>query len=521
MNKKKIIAPLSLFCLSAVMISAVGCSEIAVKDAATDTFKEWITESEKNEGAMIASAGESHGIRLTSASFTLTCGNKQSFSPGQNYDYSKENAYNSVRITAKAEEGSSVPLTGATWKVSFTDKSKGGNASDYVSLSSVSANGLSVQVNVKQAFASEITVTAVSTDNPNVTGSITLQYVRRVDSISLSLPVVSLISEKEYSLSVNGTIGAGTLMPAIKHARYVKFSSTFSGDSGTYYPIEKTMTGTAWKAFLIEHAKDETALETMLASADGNDGYVGIYCTATVTYNGKTYQFITSEAFYPKFTNDAILTGSVTTGDNVTVITPPDSSLEGSDNTGTEGGSGESQETVVEYIETETESITIDMAGGDGDYTVTVDEKLQDKVTVEVTDGTITVTNNSDEPVAGTVTVGSGNQTVDIPVAFITELTTSETEIVVENASGTSSEITVAGGTGEYTVEVSDSLKDYVTVTQDGKTITLSYQNTEDVSGTVKITSGSQSQTINVLLTAEEQEDSSGGNRGHSGGAAN
>lgn len=513
MNKKKIIAPLSLFCVSAVMLSAVGCSETAVKDAVTDTFKEWITENQKHEGAMIASAGESHGIRLTSTTYAITSGNQQSFAPGQNYDYSKENAYNSVRITAKAEEGSSVPLTGATWKVSFTDKSKGGNASDYVSLSSVSANGLSVQVNVKQAFASEITVTAISSDNPNVTGSIALQYVRRVDSISLSLPVVSLISEKEYSLSVNGTIGAGTLMPAIKHERYVKFSSTFSGDSGTYYPIEKTMTGTAWKAFLIEQAKDEAALETMLASADGNDGYVGIYCTATVTYNGKIYQFITSEAFYPKFTNDAILTGSVTTGDNVTVITPPDSSLE--------SGSGESQGIVVEYIETETESLTVDMEGGNGDYTVTVDEKLQDKVTVEVTDGTITVTNTTDEPVAGTVTVGSGNQTVDIPVAFITELTTSETEIVVENASGTSSEITVAGGTGEYTVEVSDSLKDYVTVTQDGKTITLYYQNTDDVSGTVKITSGSQSQTINVLLTAEEDEDSSGGNRGHSGGAAN
>lgn len=518
MNKKKIIAPLSLFCLSAVMLTAVGCSEIAVTDAVTDNFKQWITESEKSEGAVIASAGESRGICLTSATYTLTSGNKQSFSPGQNYDYSEESTYNSVRITAKAEEGSSVPLMGVTWKVSFTDKSKGGNASDYVSLFSVSANA--VQVNVKQAFANEITVTAVSSDNPNVSGSITLQYVRRLNGMRLTLPTVSLISEKEYSLSVNGTIGSGTLTPTVTYARYVKFASTFSGDSETYYPIEKTMTGAAWKTFLTEHAKDEAALEAMLASADGNDGYVGIYCTATVTYNGKTYQFITSEAFYPKFSNDAILTGSVTTGGNTTVITPPESGLGNGDTTGTGIGSGETQGT-VEYIETQENSLTIDMEGGDGDYTVTVDEKLQDKVTVDVTDGTITVTNTTDEPVAGTVTVGSGNQTVDIPIAFITELTVSETEIVVENANGSSSEITVAGGTGEYTVEISDSLKDFVTVTQDGKTITLSYQNTEDVSGTVKITSGSQSQTINVLLTAEENEDSSGGNRGHSGGAAN
>ncbi|MDD7157715.1 MAG: hypothetical protein PUH99_01800 [Firmicutes bacterium] len=142
-----------------------------------------------------------------------------------------------------------------TWKVSFTDKSKGGNASDYVSLSSVSANGLSVQVNVKQAFASEITVTAVSSDNPNVSGSITLQYVRRLNSMRLTLPSVSLISEKEYSLSVNGTIGSGTLTPTVTYARYVKFASAFSGDSETYYPIEKTMTGTAWKTFLTEHGR--------------------------------------------------------------------------------------------------------------------------------------------------------------------------------------------------------------------------------------------------------------------------
>lgn len=258
----------------------------------------------------------------------------------------------------------------------------------------------------------------------------------------------------------------------------------------------------------------------MLASTDGNDGYVGIYCTATVTYNGKTYQFITSEAFYPKFTNDAILTGSITIGGNTTVITPPDNSSGSANNTGTgsgdssgdssggssgdttgtENGSGETQGT-VEYIETQENSLTIDMEGGDGDYTVTVDEKLQDKVTVDVADGTITVTNTTDEPVAGTITVGSGNQTVDIPIAFITELTTSVSEIVLENVNGSTSEIICSGGTGVYTVEISDSLKGSVTVTQNGNRITLAYHYSSNVSGTIKIISGSQTVTINVSLT--------------------
>lgn len=495
MNKKQFVAPLSIFCVSAVMLSMSGCSVSEIKDDVTKTFEEWISEVTDNagSGAVIAESGASNGIRLVSATYTLSSDEtEQSFSVGDNYDYSEDNAYHSVRITAFAEEDSPAPLTGVTWKVSFADKSIGGNVSEYVSLIPVTADGLTVQVNVKKFSSHEIVVTAVSSENSNVSGSISLHFVNRITSLTVSIPTVSLVSEKEYAVSVNGVVNSGTLKSDVTFARYVKFSSVFSDDSETYYPIDRAITGTAWKTFLTEHVKDEAVLEAMLSSDGGNNGYVGIYCTVTVSYNGKIYQFMTSEPCYPKFTNNEILSGSVTVGDNTTVVTPAES----------DSGNGSGAIGVIpSYIETEDNSLSIDMTGGDGDYIVTVDDNLQDKVTVTVTDGNITITNKTDEPAAGTVTVVSGNQSVDIPVAFITELQASSTSIVLEDVNGSWSDITITGGTGEYSVEVSDSLKDSVTVTITDSGIRITYHYNSDVSGTIKVVSGSQTITINVQLT--------------------
>ena len=281
-------------------------------------------------------------------------------------------------------------MQGVNWRAVWASPYVGGNVSDYVSITKLTSDGLSAQVNIIKPFANEILLTAVSAENENVTGSASLKYVRRVSDLQPRIGAengtddyIKLSSENAFVFSCSAIMSAGTLSPTVTYKYYAKFTSAFSDNADNYIETDRSMTGAEWLAFLTEHAKDGSAIAELQSS--GNDGRVSLYCTATVSYGGKAYQFMTSEPIIPRF-------------------------------------------------------------------------------------------------------------------ATTEELTTSVTELSLTDVNGSTSEIEISGGTGEYTVEVSESLQDSVTATLDGNVLTLAYHYTEEVSGTIKITSGDQSVTITVEL---------------------
>jgi len=360
MDKKKIIAPLAIFCTSAVMLGVTGCSAITeLKEKAKDIFEQVTgeTDSESAAGGIIVSNRQGK-INLLSSVVTYA-DETESFSPGTNYDYSLSTAYSSTRITAASTDD--IPLKGVTWKVSWTDKSIGGSASDYVTLTPVTSDGLTVQVGIKQALKSKVTVTATSTENTSVFGTAEIDYVKRVITLNVGAPSISFKQTSDYTLSFGSVYGAGTLTPTVTVAYYAVFSSGFSSTANVYYEIEKQMTGAEWKTFLTSHAKDDTALTTL---ESGNNGYVGIVCTATVKYGDKVYQYIISDPVYPSFTDYEALIGKVTVDGNTTTI---DGTVKSGTSSGSDSDSGSSSDTTVNYIETDGDSLTVSVTGGNGD----------------------------------------------------------------------------------------------------------------------------------------------------------
>lgn len=440
-------------------------------------------ESAKAIGGVVM-ANTKGKLQLTSTS-VVSANEAETFSPGTNYDYSESAMYNTIRITAKSTDD--VALKSVTWNVAWSDKTVGGKVSDYVTVTPVTSDGLTVQVSVSQAIKSKVTVTATNTENKSVSGSIEIEYVKRVFTLNVGVPSISFAQENDYTLSFGSILGAGTLTPTVSTSYYAIFSEDFSETPDVYYEIDKQMTGAEWKTFLTSHAKDDDAMTALTTS---NNSLVGIVCTATVTYNGKVYQFVTSDPVYPSFTEDSALIGSITEGENTYSIDGTSISVDGSDS-------------AVSYFETESDSVDVAISGGNGDVTVTVDENLQDNVSAEYNaeTSTVNITNTSDGVVSGEVTITSGNQTITIPIAFIQELTASVTTLELSNVNGGSSEITIEGGTGKYTVSLSESLEGSVSYSMDGNTLVLTYSYSSDVSGTVTVTSGSQTVTISVKLT--------------------
>lgn len=315
---------------------AAGCSD-KVSDSPNISYG----ESETNPGAIsdnansgfIADQKAGQSIRFAVTHVEAATNKTTEFIPGNNWDYLDDLVYDSIRLTASSN--SEKPLQGVNWRAMWASPYVGGNVSDYVSITKLTSDGLTAQVNIVKPFANEILLTAVSAENENVTGSASLKYVRRVSDL---LPRIG---------AENGTDD------------YINFDS--------------------------ENAFVFSCSAIMSACQHGNDGRVSLYCTATVSYGGKAYQFITSEPIIPRF-------------------------------------------------------------------------------------------------------------------GMTEELITSVTELSLTDVNGSTSEIEISGGTGEYTIEVSESLRDSVTATLNGNVLTLAYHYTEEVSGTIKITSGDQTVTITVEL---------------------
>lgn len=372
---------------------AAGCSD-KVSDSPNISYG----ESETNPGAIsdnansgfIADQKAGQSIRFAVTHVEAATNKTTEFIPGNNWDYLDDLVYDSIRLTASSN--SEKPLQGVNWRAMWASPYVGGNVSDYVSITKLTSDGLTAQVNIVKPFANEILLTAVSAENENVTGSASLKYVRRVSDLLPRIGAengtddyINFDSENAFVFSCSAIMSAGTLSPAVTYKYYAKFTSAFSDNADNYIEINRSMTGAEWLAFLTEHAKDGSAIDELLASENGNDGRVSLYCTATVSYGGKAYQFITSEPIIPRF-------------------------------------------------------------------------------------------------------------------GMTEELITSVTELSLTDVNGSTSEIEISGGTGEYTIEVSESLRDSVTATLNGNVLTLAYHYTEEVSGTIKITSGDQTVTITVEL---------------------
>lgn len=159
-------------------------------------------------GGMQVGEVQDYGIKLMSASI-----------PATNYvDYGVTTiAETAITINATIE-----PIDAANhgidWSIAWTNPSStwasGKEVTSYVTLS---GNGKSATVSCLQPFGQQITVTAVSQDNPDVKATCTLEYAQKVTAASLNIGdiAVNLGGSTEIQYEVCPTItGSGGVINA-------------------------------------------------------------------------------------------------------------------------------------------------------------------------------------------------------------------------------------------------------------------------------------------------------------------
>ncbi len=442
MSIKNIALPLTLLCFTGAPVSLAECQAIQSRVQNPLIVQQAVLRKRNGTYGAIAVAGRSKGISLSSVNSTLQYNPKaDSFIPGSDYDFSDDVTASTMRITASTTDKEN-PLKGVSWKIMFSNPYIGGKASDYVKITPVTSDGLTVQINLLKPFSHEIRLVATSTENPNVTGSILVNYVKRISRMNVSFGVkngtknfVNLDSENDFAFITSAVTGFGTLTPSFEYKYYFKFSQDFS-DTTDFVEVNREMSGPELRALLQEHAKSETAIDELLNSENGNGGKVALYATATVTYEGEVYQFLTSEAIYPKFTVEDELRSSV----------------------------GE-----IDLNDVNGESSTIVLEGGAGEYTVSVSESLEGVVTPTLDGNTLTLEYNYSSNVSGEITIVSGEQSIVIPVNLespVVECLTGDTLITLDDLTTkridqiepTDKVLSVNPETGEYE-------SDYITFT--------------------------------------------------------
>lgn len=157
---------------------------------------------EDEAGGAIVGEGEENGISLTSASISPEDFESYGVSP------LAETAY-TVTITPEPADA----MDTYTWTCDNTQQIQLSPSSDTKSCT-VSCTG---------AFGTQATITVASAVNPDITATVTVDYVKRVESVSIGYGADKIKfgnSETTYTLTATPTYGTGTITPEISVTRF-------------------------------------------------------------------------------------------------------------------------------------------------------------------------------------------------------------------------------------------------------------------------------------------------------------
>ena len=192
MEKKRTIKFIA-FALAALMLFGVGVAAWATK--CFGAFESKTVQQEPGAGGMVLGECEGKGIRLTGAVIARADYAANEVSP------LAETAY-TVTVTPTPADAHD------TYAWTSTDD-------ESVKLTP-SNGGKTCKVECLKAFAAQITLTCTSENNPDITARLTVDYVKRISSVNVSLSPASVAfgsTETSYTVTATPVWGTGTIQP--------------------------------------------------------------------------------------------------------------------------------------------------------------------------------------------------------------------------------------------------------------------------------------------------------------------
>ncbi len=183
-------------------VTALACAGVIGVGMATEGFQTWTPTVEQN--APVSNGG-------------MVAGNL--FGKGMFLSMVKASAAeaDTVTVTATLTTAGSGYNDDLAWSPAFKTTSgwaSGKTVTDYVTVTPASDTH-SITVTCKQAFGTPIVITATSVDNPDVKATCQLDYVKRIDSMQMTLDQNCISFTDESSYSGSFTFGVGTITPTV------------------------------------------------------------------------------------------------------------------------------------------------------------------------------------------------------------------------------------------------------------------------------------------------------------------
>lgn len=239
--KKAVVIIMAIMVVAVVAVIGVGCNNgwnlLPDKDNNNST-------SAKNEiGGAILSGNESFGISLMSAPIPVAAYAENGI------DSQADSAY-TLTATIEPSEATNKKVD---WSVAFANSSSswasGKTATEYVTVSPTADGALTATVTCNQAFGEKIIVSVVSRDNPEKKATCSVDYLKRITSVSSSVSVGSageIVVGKKTNYSVTVNYGVGTITGSCTYSSTLHFSDAFRNivHSNQYFTMACAATGT-------------------------------------------------------------------------------------------------------------------------------------------------------------------------------------------------------------------------------------------------------------------------------------
>ena len=196
------------------------------------------------------------------------------------------------------------------WSVSFANPSRewatGKTVTEYVTVSPVEDGALTANVQCLQPFGEQIIITARSRQDSEIFGTATVDYVKRVTSVSLTLESSEAKFGSTYNVNAEPVYTDGTLTGTFTHADYsvelansLKSIKSITGDPFGYYQqgttyllcsLQYTFTG-------VKFSKDTGAHTFSLQGSSFYDfGTMDLSAAAGGTNNKRGIEFESADA---------------------------------------------------------------------------------------------------------------------------------------------------------------------------------------------------------------------------------
>ena len=189
MEKKRTIKFIA-FALAALVLFGVGIAAWTTKGFGA--FESKTVQQEPGAGGMVLGESRGNGIRLTAGEPVEVIEPEESESEASyiiTVTPTPADAHDTYAWTSTDDE--SVRLT-------------------------PSNGGKTCKVECLKAFGTQITLTCTSESNPDITASLTVDYVKRISSVNVSLSPASIVfgsTETSYTVTATPVWGTGTIQP--------------------------------------------------------------------------------------------------------------------------------------------------------------------------------------------------------------------------------------------------------------------------------------------------------------------